>query len=128
MKKTVVFAFALVFALALVLFLGASVRGENWYTPEPPTAPDARHGHTMIPLPDGMIMLFGGEDAEADLMDDLHIFSDSYWDIPEAPPNHNPPPPRRDHQAWVRDNRMYVYAGMGEGGTLDDLWSYDLTV
>ena len=129
MKKTVVFAFALVFALALALFLGASVRGENWYTIDCiiPPPPDARHGHIMVPLPDGKIMLFGGEDVEANLMNDLHNNFNSMW-IQDPIPNDSPPPPRRDHQAWVRGDKMYVYAGMGKQGALDDLWFYDLTV
>jgi len=112
--------------LVLVMLLGlASAWADDWNLIEPPGAPDARQGHSMVTLPDGRVMLFGGEYAQGSLFNDLYVFESNGW--AEVTPNNSPPPARRDHQAWARADIMYIYSGYGESGALDDMWSYDAT-
>ena len=84
--------------------------------------PEARLGHSMVRLPDGRVMLFGGENVEGDLFNDMHAFDESGWN--QVTPANDPPPARADHCAWVQDV-MYIYGGQGQTGLLDDIWSFD---
>ena len=118
MKKAVIFALAM-----LLSVLRMTAGADEWWQPaNPANSPEARQGHSMVTLPDGRILLFGGQNLEADLLNDLYAFADSDWRPITAT---NPPPPRRDHSAWVRGSQMYVYGGYGENGLLNDLWVYD---
>ena len=112
------------FALVTVLLLSlGSAWAEDWQPITPPGSPSARQGHSMVTLPDGRVFLFGGKDAQEVLLNDLSKFDSNSWNA--IIPNNSPPPARRDHQAWARDDVMYVYGGYGENGVLEDLWSYD---
>ncbi|MCF8232069.1 MAG: T9SS type A sorting domain-containing protein [Bacteroidales bacterium] len=113
----------LVLALALIAGQAPAQTREDWTPITPPNAPEARHGHSMVTLPDGRVMLFGGEDVSGHLFNDLHTF-DGAWN--EVIPENDPPPARRDHQAWVRNQQMYVTGGFGESNLLDDTWRYDI--
>ena len=96
----------------------------DWHPITPPGAPTARQGHSMVTLPDGRVLLFGGEGGQG-LFNDLYAYENSSWT--ELTPDNTPPPARRDHQAWARGDEMYVYGGYGENGALDDIWSYNTT-
>ena len=103
----------------------SSIYAQEWQPIEPPDPPDARQGHSMVTLPDGRVFLFGGEDHQGSLFNDLYAFENNGW--AKMTPNNSPPPARKDHQAWTRADLMYIYGGEGENGALDDLWSYNVT-
>ncbi|MCF7709171.1 MAG: hypothetical protein K9N52_09765 [Verrucomicrobia bacterium] len=119
MDKSSIFNIHLSLLVGFALHTGA----DDWTPITPPDAPEARHGHSMVTLPDGRVMLFGGEDVSGHLFNDLHTF-DGAWN--EVVPENDPPPARRDHQAWVRNQQMYVTGGFGESNLLDDTWRYDI--
>jgi hypothetical protein len=98
---------------------------QDWEPIAPPGTPDARQGHSMVTLPNGDVFMFGGEDKQADLFNDLYDFDNQGW--AKVIPSNTPPPPRKNHQAWTRADVMYIYGGEGENGPLDDLWSYNVT-
>ena len=104
---------------------------EDWTQITPPDSPPARAGSSLVTLPDGRVMLFGGVDASDILFNDLHVFAANKWS-PITPAN-DPPPGRGLHTAWVYGDRMYVQGGIGKpvpGQTYttlhEDLWRYDL--
>ncbi len=96
----------------------------EWNQVEPPNSPDARDGHSMVTFDDGSVMIFGGENANGDLFNDVAKFQAGNWQ--KEIPNNTPPAPRRDHRVWVEGQKMMVYGGKGAGEELyNDLWSYD---
>lgn len=110
--------------LTVLLTLGASAWADgDWNQVDPANSPSPRFGHSMIALGDGGILLFGGEDGEGNLHNDMFAFQNNNWN--EVVPANDPPAPRRDHRAWARDDKMYVFGGKGESGLFNDLWSYD---
>ncbi len=93
-----------------------------------PGAPEKRHGLSMVqlPEPDGRVILFGGEGDQGELFNDLHMSGDGNgWN--EVVPTNDPPPPRRDHTAWMASCDMMVYGGYGADGPLGDMWKYSIT-
>jgi N-acetylneuraminic acid mutarotase len=117
----------LILTLGIVIFQFANLvaqREGDWNTLTPPDAPEARHGHSMVTLPDGRVMLFGGEGPQADLFNDLFVYDSEGWN--SVAPSNEPPSPRRDHEAWMEGDNMYVYGGLGQAGPTSDLWSYDI--
>ena len=112
-------------SITIVMILGlGSVWSDEWTQINPANSPDGRHGHTMVTLPDGRVMLFGGEGCQGDLKDDLFAYDANGWNI--VVPANDPPPKRKEHQAWVMNSKMWVYGGYGENGALDDMWTYDI--
>ncbi len=98
-------------------------KGGAWIELTFADGPEDRCGHHMVPLPDGTVMMFGGEDVQANLMNDLHHFTYSMWE--SETPTGPLPPARRDHAMWAHDSVIYVFGGRGEAGDLNDLWAYD---
>jgi N-acetylneuraminic acid mutarotase len=96
----------------------------DWNTLTPPNSPEARHGHSMVTLPDGRVMLFGGEGPQEDLFNDLFIYDNNDWK--ETTPDNDPPSPRRNHEAWMVGDFMYIYGGLGPNGPLNDMWTYHI--
>lgn len=101
----------------------------DWSPITPPDSPSARQGHSLVVLPDGRVMLFGGIDAQDKLFNDLHTFDSNKW----SPVNTSgtTPPARCNHDAWLSNNKMYVQGGIKDvkGGTatlLIELWVLDL--
>ena len=90
----------------------------------PGDVPEARHGHSMVTLPDGRVLLFGGEDVGGHLFNDLHTFDQVGWH--EENPNGDIPPERADQAEWVRNQQMYIQGGRGEENLLSDMWRYDM--
>jgi len=107
----------------MLSFMISTVSGQGeWGAVEENCPP--RHGHSMVTLSDDRVVMFGGEDENADLFNDLNIYQDNDWDLVE--PNNDPPEARRDHDGWVYDGKMYIKGGIGENQQLlNDLWSYD---
>jgi len=121
--KTLTTNFLLTALVFLFLqFTGLSLTAQSWTTSSESGLP-ARKGQTMVKLSDGRILTFGGEDSNADLYNDLHVFQEDQWK--EIIAENEPPQPRKDHAAWVNNDKMYVYGGQGKDSLLNDLWSYD---
>ena len=115
----------IIITLFILLSFGGNAWTDEWAPIVPPNSPTVREGHGMLTLPDGRVMLFGGEDAEGNLFDDLHAFEEEGWN--RVTPANAPPPARRDYGAWVYDEVMYIYGGQGTGGVLNDTWKYSPT-
>lgn len=116
--------FVLYFLLSFTALIPTNLFADDWTPVTPPNSPDARHGHSMVTLPDGRVMMFGGENVEGDLFNDMHAFEEEGWN--RVTPTNAPPPARKNHQAWVYDDNMYVYGGYRDSDMLDDTWKYDL--
>ncbi len=101
----------------------SNLYAQEWKPIIPPGSPSERQGQSMKKLPNGCVLLFGGEDVEGTLLNDTYAFETNGW--VEMIPNNDPPPPRKFHQAWTRADLMYIYGGYGENGALDDLWTYN---
>lgn len=115
----------LLMLLSSMIIINAYTQREgDWNTLNPPNAPDARQGHSMVTLPDGRVMLFGGEGPQADLFNDLYAYDNNNWG--EITPSNEPPSPRRDHEAWIYGDQLYIWGGKGQNGSLGDMWSYDI--
>jgi hypothetical protein len=114
--------------LGLLAGLTEVVYAEDWTPITPPDSPGARQGHSMVTLPDGRVLLFGGWDGGVVWFNDTWAFDPVEYNWEKIIPANTPPLARRDHGAWVRDGKMLVFGGIGAGGTcFNDLWSYDQT-
>jgi len=109
--------------LSLLTITAISQIDGDWENLDPPNDPGERQGHTLVTLPDGRIILFGGQGPDDNLFNDLHIFEQDDWE--EIEPINNPPSKRTEHLAWVREDKMFIQGGYGIDGALDDLWFYD---
>ncbi len=101
-----------------------SPRPADWSPITPPDSPSARLGYSMVTLPDGRVLLFGGTDNQGAWFNDLYTFEAGQWS-PTIPDN-DPPSARSNHNAWVWNERMYVQGGMDKTSSYEDLWLYDL--
>jgi hypothetical protein len=99
------------------------LRADDWQPMEPEGSPEARSGHSMVTLPDGRVVAFGGQAEDYTLFNDLHFFEDCWTPIT---PENDPPPARKFHKAWVVGDNMYVHGGQTVSELLDDLWRYDV--
>lgn len=108
--------------LAFCLALTAPAAADDW-VPVQEGSPN-RFGHSMVPMTDGKVLMFGGEDANADLFNDLYLFEDEQWLQVFA--TTVPPEARRNHAAWEYEGKMYVSGGENSNQELlNDLWSFD---
>lgn len=111
------------FTLILFIVTSFSNYAQDWTPLEPPNSPEARQGHTLVTLPDGRVVMFGGQGENDILFNDLNIFRDTWQ--PETPLN-DPPSARKNHVAWSESDKLYIFGGNGNSTLLNDLWSYDL--
>jgi len=96
---------------------------DEWTPIIDPDAPDARHGHSMVTLPSGEIILFAGRGPQGDMENDLWGYGSGAWR--QIVPVNDPPTARYGHAAWSSGNNMYVYGGRDANDTFGDLWRYD---
>ncbi len=109
----------------------------DWQPLDPPTAPPARYGHTLVTLSDGNAYLFGGFVQQTGLSaaapaqmvpwNDIWIFNDQnfQWVEINAP---NPPTARAAHSAAANGDEMYVFGGLDSDYILlGDLAVYNAT-
>ncbi len=96
----------------------------DWTPITSPDSPAARQGHSMVTLPDGRVLLYGGSDDQGAWFNDLRLYAADKWS--GIIPANEGPSARANHNAWVRDNKMYVSGGQGAKGLVEDLWRYDL--
>ena len=74
------FTFLILFLILITSSVFAQREGD-WNTLTPPNSPEARQGHSMVTLPDGRVMLFGGEGPQADLFNDLFVYDNNNWEV-----------------------------------------------
>lgn len=98
LRKHLFVFYSLLSIVVLMLVMPTILFADDWTPITPPNSPDARFGHSMVTLPDGRVLMFGGEGhPQGNLFDDLHAFEASGWDPKHLLLPH--PPARRDHQA-----------------------------
>ncbi len=112
------------FSLLLLYFLPSLMaQREDWNQLNIPDSPDPRKGHSLVTLPDGRVLMFGGEGPQVELFNNLFVFEDNQW--AEIEPVNDPPPARSFHKSWMIGDDMYVFGGKGEGMVFNDMWVYD---
>jgi N-acetylneuraminic acid mutarotase len=113
----------IVIVLYLTLPMLCAAQGD-WKIISPTYSPLARYGHSLTPLPNENIFLFGGQESAQKMYNDLHSYNNGQW-TPVTPDN-NAPPERSNHCAWYLNGKLYVQGGVTETqGPLNDLWNYD---
>lgn len=119
------------FLLLVVSLIPIILFAEDWHPIAPQGAPEARQGHSMVTLPDGRVMLFGGEDQEGSLFNDLYAFEDNGW--AQVIPNYAPPPPMEGHSAnLLPDNNtnnntvIFIFGGRTADGYSNDIYQYNV--
>lgn len=96
----------------------------HWRILTPTNPPSPRYGHSLTTLPDGKVLLFGGENSSQDMYNDLYSYDNGQWGpiTPASPP----PTPRKGHSTWYINGKVYVHGGKGKSQAMGDLWSYDV--
>jgi len=86
--------------------------------------PAPRWGHSTVKM-DTEIVVFGGADeSDLDLNELLVYYKDEdKWE--HKVPQNNPPPPRKNHCAFIYDEKMYIFGGSSGSTCLNDFWHYD---
>lgn len=112
----------LIFILTIIVTFSdrtfADIKDSDWNQIDPASAPSARFGQSLVTLPDGRVVVFGGEDAYGNLHNDMYKCDQEEW-APVIPYNQNPAP-RRDHEAWIREDHMIVSGGLTSTGFTDE--------
>jgi len=106
------------------LILSSVLYAEEWYPITPPGAPSARLGHSMVKLPDGKVLLFGGEDAQGTLFNDLYAFENNGW--AEVTPNNSPPPMSGQSATVMPNNSVFIFGGRTADGYNNEIYEYNL--
>jgi cysteine-rich repeat protein len=101
-------------------------QGGAWTEKLPPTAPSRRAGHVMAYDPiRGVVVLFGGNGAQAERYDDTWEWDGTSWTHRELVTR----PTARAHAAMAWDparKRLVLFGGENSAATkLDDAWEYD---
>lgn len=126
MKLKKFFQFVLPIGITIVLSFPGISQTTDWKIIHPTTAPAARFGHSTTTLPDGKILLFGGESIAQDMYNDLHSYDGGEWTL--VTPTTTAPPARSRHCAWFTNGKFYVHGGIGNNfQPINDLWNYDPT-
>lgn len=108
--------------IALFLLPGILAQGD-WTILTPSNSPSPRAGHSIIPMPDGSAMVFGGGDDAGNVNNELYSYSNNAW---TSVATSTKPPARRDHASWFYNGKLYIHGGkISSQQSLDDLWSYD---
>ncbi|MBI4786745.1 MAG: hypothetical protein HY782_06845 [Chloroflexi bacterium] len=102
---------------------------EAWHPLQDVNPPSPRSGHRMAVLPDGKVMLFGGELQDGTLSSELFTFDLKAWELVIRVTG--PPPGRFTPIFLANGNNLYVQGGLGKkpNGQLfvyDDFWRHDL--
>jgi hypothetical protein len=96
---------------------------EDWTPITPPSSPSEREGHSLVTLPDGRVLLFGGNGNQGFPFNDLHLFEGNEWS--QVTPANQSPSERANHIAWFGGEDMFVSSGSGGVNLYNDLWSYN---
>jgi len=126
MKKVgLIFVILILAALLPTSASQASDDPSQWYMVPLDDPPMPRSGHSLLPVTDDQNILFGGEDENGVILDDLHVlpnFGNAWSQVPKAG---NWPPARSQHTAWANNDQMYVFGGKNDTQAFNDLWRYD---
>ena len=108
-------------ALCSFLVLSGAVPLAAQWTPVPAlNAPPARTGFTLTPLPNGELLLFGGDIANPAATE--WSWNGIAWTAVTTPV------PRRHQHAMAVDEStgdLVLFGGLGTGGPLSDTWRFD---
>jgi hypothetical protein len=116
MRKLVLFT-----VVAALLFVFGIALASDWNRLDPPNSPRPGFGHSMVGMPDGSILIFGGEDAES-VNNDLFFYRRLDWNSVSG----DGPEGRTGHATWVGQGGQYVLGGKGsDGRPLNDFWVFD---
>jgi hypothetical protein len=115
-----------VILITVILLWGGNCRAEtDWEVIDAANSPGARIGQGMTTLPDGRILLFGGEDDAQNIYNDLFAYDSKQWS-PITSTNASPAA-RRNQETWYRDGKLYIHGGVAKDHEmLDDLWAFDV--
>ncbi len=107
------------------LMLSSFLYAQDWHTVTPPGAPSSRQGHSMVTLPDGKVLLLGGEDHQGTLFNDIYAFADNDWE--KLIPTDNQLPPTSGHSmtAMPDDNIYFVFGGKTADGYSNDIYEFN---
>ena len=97
---------------------------QEWRVINTPTAPPARFGHSMVTLPDGRVLVFGGEGTDLYMHNDLFAYDCGQW----TPITTSPPPSSRMNYGCCYGNgKVYVHAGKSSNPIqyFNDTWTFD---
>lgn len=124
MKNLVSKSINVLFAFLVVLIYSGTVfsQTQEWTTVNSTNPPSPRWGHSLTTLPDGKVLLYGGENSSMDMYNDLYSYDNGQWG-PVTPVN-NPPSPRKGHSTWYINGKKYVHGGRGTNQAMGDLWTY----
>ncbi len=69
------------FAFLVVLSCSGTVfsQTQEWTTVNSTNPPSARYGHSLTTLPDGKVLLYGGENSSMDMYNDLYSYDNGQW-------------------------------------------------
>ena len=117
-----------IMTLATLFFADVSQAFDDpsrWYMVPLDDPPSSRSGHSFLPVTDNQNILFGGEDENGVILDDLHVLPDfgNAWSPVQKAGSW--PPARSQHAAWAYNDQMYVFGGRNDTQTFNDLWRYD---
>jgi Galactose oxidase, central domain len=87
--------------------------------------PTKRRGHSIISI-DEMLIVFGGCYLDEKCFNDVHIFELKSNTWKEQKTRGNKPKERAGHTATLFGSKMYVFAGGGKDGYLNDLYVLDI--
>lgn len=99
--------------------------GATWKQAVVAVSPQPRSGHAMaFDASRGMVLLFGGEDEEGNLLDDTWGWHGGRWERLDATRS---PDPRQGHEMAYDAVRQEVvlFGGLGGAGNTNDTWTWD---
>lgn len=118
----------LTFCLILIISPKTFAQGD-WKIVNPANSPSARFGSSLTPLPDGNLLLFGGQESAQKIYNDLHSYNNfpielwTFLTIANTLPSE-----RAHHTSWFLNGKLYAHGGIDENQLpLNDLWNYDPT-
>ena len=112
--------------MAVLSYTGIVWAQGDWQQLNPANSPPALSGFSMVTLPDGTVLVFGGVDESGQGVNDIWEFDQKEITWAKITPANEPPPARSGYCAWTRGGKMYIHGGKDfTGEALDDLWCFD---
>ena len=112
--------------LLMLLFSSDLPAQAEWQPIEPSGAPAARCGLSMINLPDGRVLLFGGQDAQGSLLNDIYAFGNGDW-AKLSPADEPPPMSGQSANLMPGDNTVFIFGGRTAEGYSNEIYEYNIS-